>query len=329
MYLYVDVSNLCHVSSHSMSDEQLKFGPNSVAIYALQEIAKSTRINKASRVYFFLDSREGSWRKKIFSDYKAQREEELKKGDPAEKYKHDLADVAAKDIMPKLIPLISCPVFVFPYLEADDLCAAATQLNPDVETVMLTSDKDYWQLITSKISMFNCQNHYNVRLNEFGKLVKDTGDGNSEPLNLTPSEYLLAKVMQGDKSDNIPGLINVGKETAAKVVQEGRMVTFLAEQTGMITPRKHKTYNPNPVPVQQDATAVVRRNLELMTLGRSRVTERSKEIVADIQAKGVRGFENNFSRLSLWIEKECGYSTDQAIQVARIISETFQGVWVS
>jgi 5'-3' exonuclease len=312
-----------------MSDEQLKFGPKSVAIHTMQEIAKSARINKAKRVYFFLDSREGSWRKKVFSDYKAQREEVLAKGDPAEKYKHDLADVAAKDIMPVLIPLVSCPVFVFPYLEADDLCAAATQLNPNVEGIMVTSDRDYWQLITPKISMFNCQNHYNIKMNEFGKLVKEMGDGNSEPLNLTPSEYLLAKVMQGDKSDNIPGLIGVGKETAANVVQEGRMVTFLAEQTGMITPRKHKVYNPNPVPVQQDATAVVRRNLMLMTLGASQVTERAKEIVASIEARGIRGFENNFSKLSLWIEMECGYSKDQAAQVAKILSETFQGVWIS
>jgi glucose/arabinose dehydrogenase len=37
---------------------------------------------------------------------------------------------------------------------------------------------------------------------------------------MTPQETLLAKAIQGDTSDNLPGLIGVGEKTAADAVQK-------------------------------------------------------------------------------------------------------------
>ena len=327
MYLYVDTSNMCHVAAHSLSDEQLRNGANAVVISVAHEIAKAARVYGAKRVYFFCDSKVGSWRKKVFPEYKAQRQIQLDKGDPAEKFKHDLADKAAKEVMLEFIPLLSCPVFVFPYLEADDLCAAASLINFDKETVILTSDKDYWQLVNPMISIHNSQHHYSIKMGPDGKLIKEMSDRTVEHLNLTPVQHLMTKTLMGDNSDNIPGLVGCGEVTAYKVIQEGRMLTYMTEETGMVKQRKSKN-NPNPVPFHQDAIQVVNRNLMLMTLTKSQVIDKAQEIVRDIQTKGLRGFENNFTRLSLWIETKGGHSPEVSREIAKILSDTFQGTWV-
>lgn len=327
-YLYIDTNNMCHVMVNSLSEEQLAMGPAVVAINVMQEVAKSARIRAARRVYFFVDPVEGSWRKSIFSEYKAQRAEEREK-DPDRKRKYELADRAAKEIMPILIELAGCPVFRFPHLEADDLCGAATLVNADKPGIMFTSDKDYWQLVTKKISMVNVQHHYEVKLGDDGMLFKDLADGTTKPIGLSPAQHLLTKALMGDDGDNIPGLINVGEGTAFKAVQAGEAMKLMTEQTGMITPRKHKVYNPNPVPVQQDAVAVVNRNLSLMTLTQSVVVDKAKEIVRKIQEDGIREPRNNYTRTCLWLEEKAGYSKEVAAAIARGLCETFQGVWTS
>lgn len=328
MYLYIDTNNMCHVMVNSLSEEQLAMGPAQVAIGVVQEVAKSVRIRAARRVYFFVDPVEGSWRKKTFPEYKAQRAEEREK-DPDRKRKYEIADKAAKEIMPELIELLACPVFRFPYLEADDLCGATTLINPDRPGVIFTSDKDYWQLVTPVITMVNVQHHYEVKLDPNGVLFKDLADGTTKPIGLTPPQYLLAKAMMGDDGDNIPGLIGVGETTAFKTVAGGQTMNFLVEQTGMITPRKHKVYNPNPVPVQQDAVAVVNRNVGLMTLTKSAVVAKAMEIVRSIQDSGVRAPTNNYTRMCLWLEQKGGFSKEVAAGIARGLAETFQGVWTS
>jgi 5'-3' exonuclease len=328
MYLYIDTNNMCHVMVNSLSEEQLNMGPALVAVNVMQEVAKSVRIRAARRAYFFIDPDEGSWRKRTFPEYKAQRAGEREK-DPQRKRTYEIADKAAREVFPELIGLMGCPVFRFPYLESDDLCGAATLVNAEKPGVIFTSDKDYWQLVTKKISMVNVQHHYEVKLGDDGMLFKDLADGTVKPIGLTPPQHLLVKALMGDDGDNIPGLIGIGEVTATKSVQAGEAMKLLTEQTGMITPRKHKVYNPNPVPVQQDAVAVVNRNLSLMTLTQSVVTEKAKAIVQSIQDQGIREPMNNYTRTSIWLEERAGFGKDTAAAIAKGLTETFQGVWTS
>lgn len=331
MYLYADISNLTHAAANSSSVGGGNQPPNAsqVALAVIQQVAQIARSYRATRIYWFLDPapEHGSWRKKIFPEYKAQRPENLAK-DPARLLANEVANKALHGDIPELIEITACPAFRFPYLEADDLCAAATALNATVPGIIVTADKDYWQLLRPGLQILNPIHSYRVELDENGIILKRKGDGTVESIGLTPAQFLLAKAIQGDTSDNIPGLIGIGEITATKAVAEGRVPLLLTEQTGMITPRKSKN-NPNPVAVQQDARLVVAKNLTLVDLLHSQVFPRAMEVVAKMQADGIREQRTNYTRLVLWLEQKVAFSNEQARTVATQMAQTFTGLWTA
>jgi 5'-3' exonuclease len=163
---------------------------------------------------------------------------------------------------------------------------------------------------------------------EDGKLIRYKGDGMIEPLGLTPAETLLAKAMEGDSSDNLPGLIGVGEVTATKVVQEKRAAQFLVEETGMKTRRKTKN-NPNPVPEMQDARKVVNDNLAMMDLFHSRIHEKVKALAFEKERAGLRNPETNLTRMTIWLEQKHQFSNESAAQAARQLVSTFRDQWTA
>ncbi len=91
-------------------------------------------------------------------------------------------------------------------LEADDSIALTTKyiLNKydDSNVIIITSDTDYFQLISERVSLINLKyKPVNNEKNSYGNPDKD----------------LFMKVVLGDKSDNIPSLFDrCGKKTAEK-----------------------------------------------------------------------------------------------------------------
>lgn len=327
MYLYVDVSYLANAVANSLPPDQIRYGAPAIAVEIMAKVAQFVRTYEATRTYFCLDPKEGSWRKQVCPTYKAHREEKLAK-DPQRKLAHDLASRAVQVEFPELAALMGCPNFVYPWIEADDFAAAVIANNPGKPGLIITADNDYFQLINSLVYMVDPVHSLRYQLDAEGKVVQYKGDGTCDPLNMTPAECLLAKAIQGDTSDNIPGLIGYGEITAAKVVIEKRVPQILAEETGLVTPRKSKN-NPNPVPVQQNARAVVANNLSLMDLFNSRIHQKVKTIAADIEAKGFRNPETNFTRTAVWLEERCQYSREQAERVSNSICTAFRNQWTS
>lgn len=328
MHIYVDASYMANSAANGLPPELLGFGPPAIALDIVAKIAQYVRTYNAQRVYFCLDPKGGSWRKQINPLYKAHREAKLAK-DPKRKLAHDMATTTIQEVLPELIALMGCPNFVYPWLEADDMAAAVIELNRGKPGVIITADNDYWQLLDPQLHMVDPVHALRYQLDVHGHINRFKGDGTVESLGLTPAESLLAKTLEGDDSDNLAGLINVGEKTAADVVKEKRFVQFLTEQTGLITPRKHKVHNPNPVPVQQDARTVVNFNLGMMDLVHSRVHEKAKVIARDIEIKGMRGPETNFTRAALWLEEKHRFSREQAEATARQLCSSFRNQWTS
>ena len=328
MYLYVDASYLANAAANGLPPEALRFGPPAIALDIIAKVAQYVRTYNATRVYFCLDPKGGSWRKQIYAGYKGQREAKLAK-DPARKLAHDMASTTVQDVLPELVTLMGCPNFVYPWVEADDMAAAAIALNQGKPGLIITADNDYWQLITQQIYMVDPIHSLRYQLNEQGHIVRYKGDGTIESLMMTPQETLLAKALEGDDSDNLMGLINVGKKTAADAVIEKTVQKLLTEQTGMITPRKHKVHNPNPVPVQQDARAVVSFNLSMMDLYNAKIHPKVKEIVADMERKALRPVVTNFTQTAIWLEQKHQFAREQAEATARQLCSTFRTLWTS
>ncbi|MBU2788893.1 DNA polymerase I, partial [Acidithiobacillus sp. VAN18-1] len=78
---------------------------------------------------------------------------------------------------------------------------------------LASNDRDWWQALGQMVDWFSPITDTHVTLEDMGTTkVKDGPFKDAE-------EYLLAKAMAGDDSDNIPGVPGVGLKTAVKLLR--------------------------------------------------------------------------------------------------------------
>lgn len=90
----------------------------------------------------------------------------------------------------------------FPGMEADDVIAylsSTLPTNPDDRAFIVSSDKDYLQLVTEKVIVYR-------------PIEKEyyTTDTVKEKFGVTPNNFLLYKLLMGDNSDGITGIKGLG-----------------------------------------------------------------------------------------------------------------------
>ena len=151
------------------------------------------------------------YRKELYPDYKSDRKSMRESQTEEEAKQFELFMEDWKDAF----SLCGTQYITIQYkgVEADDIAAClATDkqiLNKFEHIWMLSSDKDWDLLINEKVSKFS----YRTR--------KETTIANwQEHYNYTPEEHISVKVLQGDKSDSIPGVEGIGEKRATSLVQE-------------------------------------------------------------------------------------------------------------
>ena len=107
----------------------------------------------------------------------------------------------------RIMEMLSCLgiASIFPReREADDIVAYICKTFPD-EKVIISVDRDFLQLVDDKTILYDA-----IRKKEFvlETFAEDTG--------YTKSEWLNAKCLLGDKSDNVPGIPRFGKAKVRK-----------------------------------------------------------------------------------------------------------------
>ena len=144
------------------------------------------------------DSMEPTFRHKTYPEYKATRE----------KMPEDL--VEQLPYLPKLVEALNLPYLILPGYEADDIVGTLMRLcrESEIDGVMVSSDKDYMQLITEKIVMLNHRNEH-IGISEV-----------EEKFGCLPEKVVEMLGLMGDSSDNIPGVRGVGEKTAVKLISE-------------------------------------------------------------------------------------------------------------
>lgn len=112
--------------------------------------------------------------------------------------------------------------------EADDLISVLADF--DGEYIILSEDKDMLQLVNNRVSVYRPMKdvHY-TQLN----FVTLTG--------LTPKQFLESRTLQGDSSDNIPGIRGIGEKTAAKLIKEHGCLDNLVDYSKSNVDRWSKT----------------------------------------------------------------------------------------
>ena len=217
-YLLVDTANTffrARHAAHRQSDTWDKLG---FAIHVtLGSVSKAFRDQKADHVVFCLEGR--SWRKDFYTPYKANRA--VARAALTEKEQEE--DQLFWDTFDALKTFISertnCTVLRHENLEADDLIAGFIQCHPDDEHVIVSSDTDFYQLLSPNVKQYNgVSDELHTIEGIFDKKGKPVLDKKTkEPKTIPdPTWILFEKCMRGDPTDNVfsayPGVRTKGSK---------------------------------------------------------------------------------------------------------------------
>lgn len=164
------------------------------------------RNNKPTRVLVVFDGKGGSTRrKKMYKGYKEGRTgltkvnrlvgyEDLE--DQAESMKRNFNGLI------KYLELLPVDLCYIDYIEADDIMAYAARHIFKKEVLIVSSDKDFLQLVDDRISVY---------LPTKKKMMYK--DDVKELYGVPSKNLVYYRIFDGDKSDNIPGVKGIGPKT--------------------------------------------------------------------------------------------------------------------
>ena len=197
--LLMDSNFICHRAFYAVSKANLT---NGVIYGFLSQVFTTIKKTKPDKVLFFWDSKR-SLRKKIYPEYKAKRGQD-KTEIEMEKYKKALKQFSR--IRRQVLPEIGIRnSFMQPGYESDDLIASyVLSATDDEKMLIVSSDKDFYQLLSPNCSMFLLKQSDYYLYQDFLAAHK----------NLNPVLWADVKAIAGCPSDNIQGLVKIGEKRA-------------------------------------------------------------------------------------------------------------------
>jgi DNA polymerase-1 len=235
----------CWTSIPTMNDDGDHVGG---VVGVLKSIGYAIRMVQPTRCIVVFDGKGGSQtRKKQFEGYKAQREGNQLRVNRA--YAGMMNDEDEKESMKRqfvwlneVLNYLPVTTMIYDGVEADDVMAYITTqlLKEDEQAVVMSTDKDFLQLVDDKTIVWSPTKKkiYNK------KAVR-------EEYGIESENILLYRILDGDSSDNIPGVYGCGIKTLIKrfpEITEQKEVSVedlfnLCETKKVETKGKIKLYN--------------------------------------------------------------------------------------
>ena len=183
----------------------------------INTLLKTIRENNISHVSVCFDTKAPTFRDKIFPEYKAQRP-------PVDPNLHKQIPIA-KDLLSSM----NIPVFEQDGFEADDLVGTLSSIadKNKLQCLILTGDADQLQLVNSNTNVLMYSGFGEIKTYD-NKAVKERYDG------LGPEFVAEIKALEGDPSDNIPGVPGIGKKAARTLLLNFGHFENLFENTANI-----------------------------------------------------------------------------------------------
>jgi 5'-3' exonuclease len=174
----------------------------------LGHMGKIIRRLQPSALAFFWDEKRSARRMSLWPRYKAARSEQR------EKTPEEMARIFSHldFLRERVLPALGTPQIRLPGMEADDLLYAGVQAFPAGRTIILTTDKDFIQLVDSRVSILLDRPGQSCMVTE--RTLRDYFQANSA------GQYLLLRLLSGDRSDGIPGIGGLGPVKAQRVIEK-------------------------------------------------------------------------------------------------------------
>ena len=273
----------------SMNDDGMHTG--GIAGF-LKSVGYAIKLINPTRVIIVFDGNGGSQkRRKIYPDYKKGRKTRIK----FNRTYDDLSssELEEKNLKKELLRLVSyldvLPVTVMAIdnIEADDTIAYLSQETfKDSNVTIMSTDKDFLQLASDRVKIWSP-----VKKKIFGckEIVDEYG--------ITCNNFIFYRIMEGDDSDNIPGLDGVGLKRTLQAFP------FLGEDP-QITLQEIYNYSENHKSKYKiyervlDEKLLLERNYELMQLKTTGIQSFTQLRIEEIIKKPVPKIDKmTFSKL--------------------------------
>jgi len=203
--LLVDGDNLFKIGFHGVRDlfhEGKHIGGLYHFVNTLRRFINEDNYDKV--VVFWDGENNALVRQKLYPNYKMNRRDSLNES----KYESQIQQRAR--IRQYLEEMFVRQVHVEGN-ESDDLIAYYCQISEDEIKTIFSSDKDYLQLISPKVSVYSPMEKYLYKLNDKVKL---------HDIKIPHYNIKTYKILSGDKSDNIEGIYYLGEKNLVKYFPE-------------------------------------------------------------------------------------------------------------
>lgn len=119
--------------------------------------------------------------------------------------------------------------------EADDIVGTYAKMAQEegYKSVLITGDRDYLQLVDEKIVV-------NLTKKGVSETKEYTVEAIKEEFGLSPKQLIEVKGLEGDKSDNIPGVDGIGPKKAIGFIQKYGSIEGLYEHIDEVSGKKTK-----------------------------------------------------------------------------------------
>jgi len=247
LYL-IDISSFIFRAFFAIRSLHNSAGEPTNAVYGvatmLARLAEQAQPEYLAVVY---DSKEPSFRKEIYSEYKANRSA------PPEELIPQFARIE------RLIEAFEIHSYRQSGVEADDLIATLTHkwchASDQNQVVIVSSDKDLMQLVNDRVTLWDTMSDKRYGASEVEK-----------KFGVRPDQIRDYLALVGDSSDNIPGVPSIGPKSAVDLLKEyGTLEEVLkAAQKGKISGKKGETLKLHESDARLSAQlATVRLDLEV------------------------------------------------------------------
>jgi 5'-3' exonuclease len=202
-YIVIDTQNLFMRVRHGIrapdAEQQL-----ALALHIIfNSIKKVWNQFDAAHTVFCLEGR--SWRKDLYTPYKANRKVAAIKRTPREVEEDNVFFEVMDEFVQFIIKNTNCTVLRHSEAEADDMVARWVGLHPNDTHIIISSDSDFQQLISENVMIYNGISA--LLLTKTGIFDKDGNIAKNKQGKELPTpdpEWLLfEKCMRGDDGDNV------------------------------------------------------------------------------------------------------------------------------
>ena len=206
LLIVIDGHALIHRSFHAIQQPLTvsSSGEDVRAVYGfINAFIRSLSDWNPSHIVITFDLPSPTFRHEMFDEYKAHRPPtppELR---------------GQFDRVRQLMSTFKVPIFELKGFEADDLIGTISKQAEElgINTLILTGDSDTLQLVTNKVRVLMSSSLQNRSLYDI-QAVRERFGG------LGPEFVAEIKALQGDSSDNIPGVPRIGVKTAIKLLTD-------------------------------------------------------------------------------------------------------------